>query len=237
MEIKLWKKPKNCVIINGFPGFGLVGTIATEFFIDHLDVEMIGKVIINENPAVVAIHEDKVVEPLGIFYNKRYNIVVVHGVSASNGLEWNLAEIIKKIALDLSAKEIISLEGVGSSETKLDTERIFYFSKDPKIKTSLAKVGLNPLKEGIIMGVTGALLLKLENVPLSCIFAETHTDLPDSKAAARVIRALDAYLGLKVDATPLLAQAEKFESKIKGIMQKGQEAQEISEAKKMSYVG
>jgi uncharacterized protein len=237
MEIKLWKKPKNCIIIDGFPGFGLVGTIATEFLIDHLDVELIGKVVINENPAVVAIHEDKVVEPLGIFYNKKYNIVIVHGVSASNGLEWNLADIIKKLASDLQAKEIISLEGVGSSETKIDTERIFYFTKDTKIKNSLAKIGLNPLKEGIIMGVTGALLLKVEDIPLSCIFAETHTDLPDSKAAARIIRALDSYLGLKVDTAPLLQQAEKFEDKIKGIMKKGQEAQDISEAKKMSYVG
>ena len=237
MEIKLWKKPKNCIIIDGFPGFGLVGTIATEFLIDHLDVELIGKVVINENPAVVAIHEDKVVEPLGIFYNKKYNIVIVHGVSASNGLEWNLADIIKKLASDLQAKEIISLEGVGSSETKIDTERIFYFTKDTKIKNSLAKIGLNPLKEGIIMGVTGALLLKVEDIPLSCIFAETHTDLPDSKAAARIIRALDSYLGLKVDTAPLLQQAEKFEDKIKGIIKKGQEAQDISEAKKMSYVG
>lgn len=237
MDIKLWKKPKNCIIIDGFPGFGLVGTIATEFLIDHLGVEMIGKVLINENPAVVAIHEDKVVEPLGIFYNKKYNIVIVHGVSASNGLEWNLADIIKKLAADLQAKEIISLEGVGSSETKLETERVFYFSKDAKIKNSLGKIGLNPLKEGIIMGVTGALLLKLEDIPLSCIFAETHTDLPDSKAAARIIRVLDSYLGLKVDPEPLLAQAEKFEEKIKGILKKGQEAQEISEAKKLSYVG
>jgi uncharacterized protein len=237
MEIKLWKKPKNCIIVDGFPGFGLVGTIATEFLIDHLEVEQIGKVIVNENPAVVAIHQDKIVEPLGIFYNKKYNMIIMHGVSASNGLEWGLADIIKKLAQDVEAKEIISLEGVGSSETKVDTERIFFFTKDAKNKSNLTKIGLNPLREGIIMGVTGALLLKVENTPLSCMFAETHTDLPDSKAAARIIRALDSYLGLKVDPDPLLEQAQKFEDKIKGIMQKGQEAQELSEAKKLSYVG
>jgi len=238
MEVKLWKKPKNPKIISGFPGFGLVGTIATEFLIDHLDMELIGKVIVNENPAIIAIHEDKVVEPLGIFFNKKYNIVVVHAVSASNGLEWNLADIIKKLAADLDAKEIISLEGVGSSATQPDTKRVFYFANDEKLKKSLSNIeGMNPLKEGIIMGVTGALLLKVEGIPLSCIFAETHTDLPDSKAAARIIRVLDQYLGLKVNPGPLLEQAAKFEEKIKGILKKGQEAQDISEAKKMSYVG
>jgi len=238
MEIKLWKKPKNPIIINGFPGFGLVGTISTEFLIDHLDMELIGKVIVNENPAVVAIHEDKVVEPLGIFYNKKYNIVVIHAVSASNGLEWNLADIIKKLANDLEAKEIISLEGVGSSATQPDTKRVFYFANNEKLKKALSNLdGMNPLKEGIIMGVTGALLLKVEGTPLSCIFAETHTDLPDSKAAARIIKVLDQYLGLKVNPGPLLDQATKFEEKIKGILKKGQEAQDISEEKRMSYVG
>lgn len=237
MEIKLWKKPKNPIIIDGFPGFGLVGTIATEFLIDHLEVELIGKVLISEGPAVVAIHQDKLVEPLGIFYNKKYNIVIVHSVSAPNGFEWSLADVIGKLAKDLNAKEIISLEGVGSSETKPDTERIFYFSRNLNSKKNLSSIGLNPLKEGIIMGVTGALLLKVDSIPLSCIFAETHTDLPDSCAAARIIKALDSYLNLKVDPKPLYEQAAKFEDKIKGIMKKGQEAQDISEAKRLSYVG
>lgn len=237
MEIKLLKKPKNPTIIEGFPGFGLVGTIATEFLIDHLDVELIGKISMDESPAVVAIHDNHVVEPLGIFYNKKYNLVIIHAVTASTGIEWKLADIIQKLANDLGAKEIISLEGVGSATTKPDAERVFYFSKDAKSKKNLSKLGLNPLKEGIIMGVTGALLLNVEKIPLSCIFAETHTDLPDSKAAARVIKTLDQYLGLKVNPEPLLEQAAKFEEKLKGLLKKGEEAKDMADAKKLSYVG
>lgn len=237
MEIKLWKKPKNPTIIEGFPGFGLVGTIATEFLIDHLTTELIGKVILNESPAVVAIHEDHIVEPLGIFYNKKYNLIIIHAVSSSTGIEWKLSDVIKKIAKELNCKEIISLEGVGSSKTTDDSERVFYFSNDPKLKKNLNRLGLNPLKEGIIMGVTGALLLSLEKIPLSCMFAETHTDLPDSKAAARIIKALDKYLGLKINPEPLMHQAEKFEEKLKGLLKKGQQAQEMSDAKRLSYVG
>lgn len=237
MEIKLLKKPKNPIIIEGFPGFGLVGTIATEFLIDHLGVELIGKVTIDETPAVVAIHEDHIVEPLGIFYNKKYNIIIIHSLSGSTGLEWRLADVIQKLAKELNAKEIISLEGVGSASTNPGTERVFYFSKDEKSKKVLSKLGLNPLKEGIIMGVTGALLLTIEKMPLNCIFAETHSELPDSKAAANIIKALDKYLGLKVDPEPLLEQAVKFEEKLKGLLRKGEEAKEMSEAKKLSYVG
>jgi uncharacterized protein len=237
MEVKLWKKPKNPTIIEGFPGFGLVGTITTEFLIDHLDVEMIGKVVMDESPAVVAIHGDHIVEPLGIFYNKKYNLVIVHAVSASTGIEWKLSDIIEKLAKDLQAKQIISIEGVGSSTTKPSNERVFFFSKDKTLKAKLTKLGLNPLKEGIIMGVTGALLLNVSKIPMSCIFAETHSELPDSKAAAKVIIALDKYIGLKINPEPLLEQAVKFEEKLKGLLKKGQEAQVMAENKKPSYLG
>ena len=47
--------------------------VMTKFLLEHLKVEQIGKVICNELPAVAAIHQGKLVEPLGIFYSKKYN--------------------------------------------------------------------------------------------------------------------------------------------------------------------
>src|SRR3989344_4888404 len=159
MEVKLWKKPKNCTIIEGFPGFGLVGTIASEFLIEHLKTEQIGKILFDDMPAMVAIHENKVVEPLGIFYNQKFNIVIVHAITAATHFEWNMASIIAKLASDLQAKEIISLEGVGSGEESEGT-RVFYFSNDDKNAKLFEKAGIEALKEGIIIGVTGAVLLR-----------------------------------------------------------------------------
>ena len=236
MQIKLTKKPKNCILIEGFPGFGLVGTIASEFLLEHLKFEQIGKIISDEMPATVAIHEGKVIEPLGIFYNKKYNIVLLHAVTPSSGLEWKLADIVVDLAAKLNAKEVISLEGVGSSE-ETTTSRVFYYSKNEKNRKKFEKNKVEQLKEGIIIGVTGAILLRAEKVPVSCIFAETHTNLPDSKAAAKVIGVLDKYMGLKVDYKPLLVQAEKFEEKLRGLLTDGQKAQKLSEEKRLSYVG
>lgn len=236
MQIKLWKKPKNPVIVEGFPGFGLVGTIASEFLIDHLKTEMIGKVVFEESQPVVAIHENKVVEPFGIFYNAKYNIVILHVISTSSGYEWKLADILVELAKELNASEIISLEGVGSSGLKMASEA-FYYTNVEKKKKELEIIGLKPLKEGIIMGVTGALMLKVDGRPICCMFADTASNLPDSKAAAKIIESLDKYLGLNVDPKPLLQQAAKFEDKLKDILGSSQKAQEISEKKRMSYVG
>lgn len=236
MKVTLWKKPKNCTIIEGFPGFGLVGTIASEFLIEHLKTEQIGKILFDDMPAMVAIHENKVIEPLGVFYNQKYNIVILHAITAATHYEWGMAETIGKIASELQAKEIISLEGVGSGEES-EGSRVFYYASDEKNAKAFEKAGIGALKEGIIIGVTGAVLLRVEKIPISCLFAETHSNLPDSKAAAKVIEALDKYLGMDIDYKPLLEQAEKFEQKLKTIMQKSQEAQDISDKKKLSYLG
>ncbi|MBI2654052.1 proteasome assembly chaperone family protein [Candidatus Woesearchaeota archaeon] len=236
MEIKLWKKPKNCAIIEGFPGFGLVGTIASEFLIEHLKTEQIGKILFNDMPAMVAIHDNKLVEPLGVFYNAKYNLVILHAITAATHYEWEMAETVAKLALQLEAKEIVSLEGVGSGEDS-EGDRIFYYSNNEKSTKLFEKIGIEALKEGIIIGVTGAVLLRVEKTPISCIFAETHSNLPDSKAAAKIVEALDKYIGMDLDYKPLLEQAEKFEQKLKTIMQKSQEAQEISDKKKLSYFG
>jgi uncharacterized protein len=236
MQIKLTKKPKNCTLIEGFPGFGLVGTIAGEFLMEHLETEQIGKIIFDEMPAMIPIHDGKVVEPLGIFYNKKYNLAILHAITASVGLEWKLTEMVLEICRQLNVKEVICLEGVGSSEES-KTSRVFFHSNIEKNIKKFRKIGVEQLKESIIIGVTGAILLRADNIPTSCIFAETHTNLPDSKAAAKVVEVLDKYLGLNVNYKPLLAQAVKFEGKLRGILTESQKAQELSDKKRMSYVG
>jgi predicted ATP-grasp superfamily ATP-dependent carboligase len=72
---------------------------------------------------------------------------------------------------------------------------------------------------------------------VSCIFVETHSSLPDSKAAAKAIEVLDKYLNLKIAYAPLLKQAEKFEAKVRGLMEKGVVAAEEQKKKTLSYVG
>lgn len=233
MEIVLEKKPKNPIIIEGFPGFGFVSTIATEFLIEHLGAKLIGRVESNQIMPMVAMHNSKIVEPLGIFYDSKSNIMIFHAITNVGGLEWELADKLAQLARELKVKEVISLEGVASNNT--DTNAFFY-SNSNKSSEIFKKNKVDLLKEGIIMGVTGALLLKA-NFPMSAIFVETHSQLPDSRAAAKIIEVLDKYLNLKVDYKPLLQKAEEFESKLKNIVQQKSQAEEQKEKKELTYFG
>lgn len=233
--IKLTKRPKGVIVIEGFPGFGLVSTITTGFLIDHLKCEKIGSYFFEDPPAMVAIHGCKVVDPIGIFYNKQYNIVIIHAISSAAGLEWRAADLVIDLCKQLDAKELITIEGVGSQEIGKEPKS-FYFTHDSKKAKTIEKLGYKCIGEGIIIGVTSALLLK-SDVPVTSFFAETASKMPDSKAAAKIIETIDKYLGLKVDYTPLLKQAQEFEGKLKGILQQHAKAEELKQEKKFAYIG
>src|SRR3989344_2673396 len=152
MKLILSKKPKNVTIIEGFPGFGLISTIATEFLMDHLDTEKIGIIEIDEIPAMVAIHQSKVIEPISLHYNKEHNLVIVHAINIGKDMGWKLAEVIVELAEDLNAKEVISLEGVGSPNP--DAGRVFYYTNGVRASVKELDLVAKPLMEGIVVGVT-----------------------------------------------------------------------------------
>ena len=228
------KTPQNVTIIEGFPGFGLVGTISTEYLLDHLDVEKIGSIWFEDMNPIIAVHEKKVVEPIGIFYHRKKNLVIVHALTNVSGVEWKLARVVDQLAKKLKAKEVISLEGVGALGKGGAGKAYYYTSKK---NVAWEKTGIEPLNEGMVIGVTASLLLKLKSAPISCIFVETQSGLPDSRAAAKVIEILDSYLGLKVDYKPLLRKAVGFETKIKGLMKNTQKVVKVKDKKELSYMG
>ncbi|MBW3018764.1 PAC2 family protein [Candidatus Woesearchaeota archaeon] len=235
--VELKKVPKGVTIIEGFPGFGLVATIATGFLQDHLKCEQIGRYWFEDQMPTLAVHGCKLVDPIGIFYNKQYNIMLVHSIASAQGNEWKFANFLIELAKKTQAKEIITLEGVGSATP--GTTQGFFYTENATKRAKFEKYGIDCLGEGIIVGVTSALLLKAksEKVPITCMFAETASKLPDSKAAAKIIEMLDKYLGLKVDPKPLLKQAEEFEEKLKQMLTKQKVAKETVSKKDISYLG
>ena len=233
MALVLTKKPKNVTLIEGFPGFGLVSTITTGFLLDHLKCEQIGKYHFEKVSPMVAIHNCKAVDPVGVYYNDKYNIVIVHAITAPQGIEWEAAEILADIAKQLTAKELITIEGIGSQEVQ---NRVFFYTENLKTKKKFESINVPCIGEGIVVGVTGALLQKYKG-NMTCIFTEAQTNMPDSGAAAKIIEILDKYLELKVDYSPLLKQAKAFEDKLKGILEQAQKTKELKDSKELSYLG
>ncbi|MFH1248733.1 MAG: PAC2 family protein [archaeon] len=230
MEIELKERPQKPIVIQAFPGIAMVGTIAAEFLIDHLKARRIGRIYSEEVPPIIALHHGKVIEPFSIFYDKVHNIVIVSALETIPGKEWEMGNTVLKLCKTLKASELISIEGVESPNA---TEpRTFYCTNNKKREKKLKDLGLKELDEGVIMGVAAALLLK--SPESTYIFSETHSEMPDSRAAAKIIESLDKYIGLKVDYAPLVDKADAFEKKLKELLCI---ASQQTKEKKETYLG
>ena len=233
MKIELREKPKNPIIIEGFPGLGLIGTISTEYLIKHLGAKSIGFVSSQKISPMVAIHDSKIIQPLEVYYAKSKNIIILHALADVRGMEWEIADALVELYKTLKAKEVISLEGIlGQSK---ETNTYYYTNNTANKKISKSKG--SPLKEGIILGVTAALLLKNSELTTTGFFVETHSKLPDSRAAARIIEMLDGYLDLGVDYKPLEKAAAEFEEKLQGYVEKMKVASKKTDEKAENYFG
>ena len=194
--INLNKVPKNVTIIDGFPGYGLVATITTEFLVEHLKAELIGKHWFEDDTPSIAIHEGKIIYPINFYYDSQHNIIIVHSIYNSPGSEWKSAELIRELSQITEAKEIISLEGIGGKEFTEEEPQVYFYTNNQNIE-ELKSYNIKELKEGILIGVTSALFLKLK-VPITGLFVETHSQLPDSKAASKLIEILNYEKVLKL---------------------------------------
>lgn len=219
MNIQLSEKPHGVTIIQGFPGFGMVGSIATEFLIQHSAFKQIGSIIFDEVRPLVAIHGGKLVPPAGIYYCEAAKLVVLSFMVKGKDHEWKFADAIQELANTFSAKEIITIEGV----TGLDEKHPVTYYSTEEVKHPLSEKGYEIMQESVIMGVSAALLVQ-DGRPITAIFANSNPQIPDSNAAAEVIKALDAYLDLDIDYEPLHAQAAEFEDKLKTMFAQSDQA-------------
>ena len=162
MEIFLTKKPKSPIIIEGFPGVGLIATITTEFLIKHLNAKPIGYIKSDELLPIAAVHNSRVLQPLEIFYVEKENLVIVHALSDIRGLEWKISGVILELYSMLKAKELITIEGIMSKEN--DQHNVYYIKSDEAKEKKLEKEKVNRLQEVIIVGVTAALFGWIDTV-------------------------------------------------------------------------
>lgn len=237
MKLILKKKITAKTIIEGFPGVGLVGPITTEFLTNHLKFEYVGEIKVEKIAPVAPVHDGKLVKPISLYYNKQKSLLVIHSVSNITGLEWEMKDLILDLYKKLKAKKIISLEGVGNADAKRkDTPKTFIYTNNKKLLPK--NVGnAQPLTEGIIMGVSGALMLNNDSFNHICLFVDANVSIPDSKASANLIKLLDLILDLKVDPKPLLKRAQEFETKLNNLSKQASIVNKISESKRLDYFG
>lgn len=205
------RKLKKPTVIIGFPGTGLVGSVAASHLIDALNFKFGGYITSREFAPLAAIHDYTPMPAARIHFSNKHNLVVIISemtIPVSESKE--LADKILKFANSMKSNSVVSLGGISLKEGGTD---VYVVSSDlPVIKDVMKKKIAKPIKEGATTGVTGVLLTKgtLTKYPVTTFLAESSEEFLDPGAAANVLKALSRFIGTPINTSRLEKEAKEL---------------------------
>ncbi len=210
----------------GLPDAGLVGVIATEFLIEKLNMKPFASLKVDGNMPIVYIDDSVAVSPFQFYHDN--NMVVFHSwIAIPSNLAHKIASTIVNYAEKLGIDTIISITGV-PIPNRLDVDKLnmYYIVNDDSLKKELSVYEeLKPFGKGYMVGPYVPLLLesKAKGIKNFAIVVESFLDLPDPEASATALQFVAKYVGLTLDTSELLKEAEEIRAKIKGLMEQTRE--------------
>jgi predicted ATP-grasp superfamily ATP-dependent carboligase len=233
------------VVISAFPSAGLATTVAAHYIVRALRLDRTGRF---ESPEVspIAVIQGGEVHPTVRVYGRHDLAIVLSEFPPSPAQANALAQTILQGSESRRARLVICLEGVVphpeedddtvAPEAAESVEQVWaaYSQAQPALRTSFEQAKARPLEDGVIGGVSGALLVQGIGRPTPVatllVSARVAEGLPDHRAGAALIETLDRILPeLKIDTGPLRAQAEEIEKALRSAMKghpKGQAPEE-----------
>jgi len=231
---------KDAVLIDGFPGVGLVGTIVANFLINTLKLEQIGVIDSYKFPAISVIKDGEPHNPMRLYSGEQIcNDGTCNQVAVCVSEFTPPAEITKHLVNSLmdwaennGCTKIISAEGF-STGPKADGEKndVYGVASSSGARTWIKDAKVKPFTYGTVGGITGSLLNegKVRKLNVLGLLAEVTEDAPDAMAAANVIKAIDELLlAIELDPEPLLKEAQNLEKEVKNV--RDQAPPEVSSA-------
>ena len=220
---------KGAVLIDGFPSVGLVGTIVANFLINTLKLEQIGVIDSPLFPAISIIKDGEPHNPMRLYSGEQVCndgtcnqvVVCVSEFTPPAEVTKDLVNALVDWASNNGCTKIISAEGFnsGPKEEGKDNE-IYGITSTEGARSWIKDAKVKPFTYGTVGGITGALLNegKIRNMNVLGLLAEVNEDLPDARAAATVIKAIDELLlAIELDPEPLLKEAQELEQEVQAV--------------------
>ncbi|MGI0132697.1 MAG: proteasome assembly chaperone family protein [Thermoplasmata archaeon] len=221
------------VILSCFPSAGLAGIVAGHYMVRTLNLARVG-LFEAPDPAPLAVIQSGRVHPPVRAYGRSDLAVVMSEFPQGPGTAGAIARTIMEGAEKRQARIIICFEGVvphpiGLEEEgappKDDEEKVWVVTSrsDPTLDRALTLAYAHTLEDGVIGGVTGALLVAglTHPIPVAALLvsARPTEGYPDDRAAAVLIETLDRlFPELTIDTAPLRTQAQMIEKALRQAM-------------------
>ncbi|MFC3478607.1 proteasome assembly chaperone family protein [Halobacterium litoreum] len=219
-------------LVEGLPGVGLVGKIATDHLVDTFDMEYVASVDCDGVPRVAVYDggDHDVLAPVRIYADESRNLLALQSdvpVSRGNGTEFS--DCITGWLEDRDVTPLY-LSGLPAQDLEAgDLPDVFGIATGDA-GTRLEDAGIDaPPERGVVGGPTGALVNRASENDLDAIglVVESDPQFPDPAGAKRLLdHAIEPLAGIDVPTDDLVDRAEDIRDQKERLAQRMQEASE-----------
>ncbi len=231
---------EGAIVIDGFPSVGLVSSIVANYLIDTLEMEQIGIVESPAFPTVSLVRNGNPQHPVRIYAGRppadragRGADKIVAFVSefhpaptiihplATSILDWVQEQ---RCSLLVSPEGLVVEAAPHAGRTgrtpRLADVKVYGVASTRKARELYIEPNMIPFAEGVITGIAGVLLNegRRRGFDVLTFLAESQSDYPDARAAAKVIETINRILlRTPLDPDPLYHEAERIEQQLLSI--------------------
>jgi uncharacterized protein len=235
-DLKIFSKPlpsEGTAVLMGFPGSGLVGTIALQYLVDNLEFDLIGTITSKYFPPLAMMNRGVINDPVRVYLKKDLAAIVadipIHPMicyEVSNGiLDW---------LTPFKPKEVLTIAGIITNEPE---KRVFGVATTTEALSRIQDHTL-VLPIGSISGIASSILTecKIRGIPGYGLLGET-VNAPDPRSSAAAIAVLNKMYNLSLDIQPLIEQAVEIEQSMQKISEEVQQSAETTPKKDLPMYG
>ena len=227
-NVKIITKPlslENPIMVEGFPGIGLVGNIASQHLIDELDMEYVGSMESKYFPPIAVLFNGIINMPVRVYQSKEHNIlIVISDIPIHPTISYEVSKVLVDWAQSINVKEIVSIAGIATMSSE---EKVFGAATNDDMLDKI-KDHVEIFQVGTISGISGSVMTEcvMRDIPAISLLGETNSPNPDPRAAASVISVLKTIYGLPIDTDNLMDQAEQIEVELQKLAEQVKTSEE-----------
>ena len=235
-DIKIFSKPlssEGASVLMGFPGSGLVGSIALQYMVDQLEFKLIGCMTSKFFPPLAMMNKGVINVPVRI-YEKDKIVVIVADIPIHPMICFEVSNGIMDWLTPFKIREVVTIAGIITNEVE---KRVFGVATTDEAMPRIQDTTII-LPMGSISGIASSVLTecKIRGIPAYGLLGET-INAPDPRAAASSIEVLNKMFDISLDVQPLLEQAEEIEATMHKLSEEVQSQEAVPKKENLPMYG
>ncbi|QDX41467.1 proteasome assembly chaperone family protein [Salarchaeum sp. JOR-1] len=220
------------MLVEGLPGVGLVGKIATDLLVDQFDMEYVASIDADGIPRVAIYDEGNrgIEPPVRIYADEERDLLALQSdVPVSRTAAVDFADSVTNWLTDVDATPIY-LSGLPVEDQTANAIPDIYGVATGNAATLLDENDIaTPPERGVVGGPTGALLNRAGETHLDAVglVVESDPQFPDPAAADQLLtNGIEPITGVDADTDELVDRAEEIREQKEKLAQRMQQASE-----------